>query len=324
MTSLRALHLLRSLLAVGLLGLLGVAQAQSPRTIRLVVPFGAGAVQDTLARAISVELGQAMNATVVVENRAGAGGTIGTASVARAAPDGNTLILAGASHTLGGHLYSKLSYDPIKDFIGAGYLGEAGYVLLVSSQLGANTVADFVRIVKANPGKFNYASAGNGSATHLGMASLLARAGLKMEHVPTKSTGEAVNEVLSGRVQAMVSATIAVMPFRGDARAKLIGYTAQTRSKFLPEVPTVSEGGIPGFEFTSWVGVLAPSATPRPEIDRLHGAIQKVMADPAVQERFTRMGVESGTRSVDDFQKLLRVDWDRAGEIVRASGAKID
>jgi tripartite-type tricarboxylate transporter receptor subunit TctC len=164
---------------------------------RIVVPFAAGGVQDIVARSFNAELGSLLGRTVIVENRAGAGGTIGTGSVAKSAPDGQTLILAAASHTIAGSLYSKLPYDPLKDFAPIAHIGNVDYVLLVSATVPAKTVADFVAYAKANPGKLNYASAGNGSATHLAMAYFASLAGIEMVHVPFKATGEAVNEVLT-------------------------------------------------------------------------------------------------------------------------------
>jgi tripartite-type tricarboxylate transporter receptor subunit TctC len=172
---------------------LGV-QAQSGVT-RIVVPFAAGGVQDILARAISAELGMQLGRSVIVENRPGAGNTIGTAFVAKAPPDGSTLILAAASHTISGSLYSQLPYHPINDFIGVAHIGSVDYVLMTSAAVPAQTVAEFVRFAKANPGKLNYASAGNGSATHLSMAYFTSLAGIEMVHVPFKATGEAINEV---------------------------------------------------------------------------------------------------------------------------------
>ncbi len=283
-----------------------------------------GAVQDTIARTFNSELGQLLGASVVVENRAGAGGTIGTAAVAKATPDGNTLVLAAASHTLGGHLYAKLPYDPINDFVGVSYLGNSGYVIAVPSNLGVSTLADYVRLIKSWPGQMNYASAGNGSATHLGMAYFLAKAGAEMQHIPMKSTGDAVTELLAGRVQGVTSAVIGIVPFRQDPRIKLLAYTGAQRSRFLPDLPTVAEAGVPGYRFDSWIGVLAPASTPRAEVERLNAAVQKVLADPIVQERFARLGVESTPMAADDFQKHLRADWDNAGAIVKASGARVE
>jgi tripartite-type tricarboxylate transporter receptor subunit TctC len=288
------------------------------------VPFGPGAVQDTVARTFNNELGQLLNAAVVVENRAGAGGTIGTAVVAKSAPDGNTLVLAAASHNLAGHMYSKLPYDPVKDFVGVTYLGNSGYVIAAPGNLGVSNLADYVKLLKAKPGGYNYASAGNGSATHLGMASFLAQAGAQMQHIPMKSTGDAVNEVLAGRVQGVVPAVIGVVGFKQDPRIKLLAYTGTKRSRFLPDLPTVAEAGVPGYHFDSWFGLLAPAATPKAEVERINAAMQKVLADPAVQQRFANLGVEPAPMSSEDFQKLLRADYETAGAIVKASGAKIE
>jgi tripartite-type tricarboxylate transporter receptor subunit TctC len=306
------------------LALAASTPALAQRVIRIVVPFGPGAVQDTIARTFNNELGQALNASVIVENRAGAGGTIGTALVAKAAPDGNTLVLAAASHMLAGHMYAKLPYDPLKDFVGVSYLGNSGYVIAAPGNLAVNNLADYIKLLKSRPGEYNYASAGNGSATHLGMASFLAKAGAQMQHIPMKSTGDAVNETLAGRVQGVVPAVIGVVPFRQDARIKLLAYTGTQRSRFLPELPTVAEAGVPGYKFDSWFGLLAPAAMPKAEVERMNAAMLKVLADPAVQQRFANLGVETMPMSSDEFNKLLRADWDTAATIVKASGAKIE
>jgi tripartite-type tricarboxylate transporter receptor subunit TctC len=306
------------------LALAASTPALAQRVIRIVVPFGPGAVQDTIARTFNNELGQALNASVIVENRAGAGGTIGTALVAKAAPDGNTLVLAAASHMLAGHMYAKLPYDPLKDFVGVSYLGNSGYVIAAPGNLAVNNLADYVKLLKSKPGGYNYASAGNGSATHLGMASFLAKAGAQMQHIPMKSTGDAVNETLAGRVQGVVPAVIGVVPFRQDPRIKLLAYTGTQRSRFLPELPTVAEAGVPGYKFDSWFGLLAPAAMPKAEVERMNAAMLKVLADPAVQQRFANLGVETAPMSSDEFNKLLRADWDTAATIVKVSGAKVE
>jgi tripartite-type tricarboxylate transporter receptor subunit TctC len=321
--SLRLQQLRRAGVAFAL-ALLASSPALAQRVIHIIVPFGPGAVQDTVARTFSNELGQLLNASLLVENRAGAGGTIGTAVVAKSAPDGNTRGLAAASHNLAGHLYSKLPYDPIKDFVGVTYLGNSGYVIAAPGNLGVNNLADYVKLLKSKPGAYNYASAGNGSATHLGMASFLAQAGAQMQHIPMKSTGDAVNEVIAGRVQGVVPAVIGVIGFKQDPRIKLLAYTGTQRSRFLPELPTVAEAGVPGYHFDSWFGLLAPAATPKAEVERINAAMQKVLADPAVQQRFANLGVEPAPMSSEDFQKLLRADYEPAGAIVKASGAKIE
>ena len=310
--------------AIALVLAAAASSALAQRVIRIVVPFGPGAVQDTVARTFNAELGQILGASVVVENRPGAGGTVGTGAVAKAT-DNNTLVLAAASHTLAGHLYSKLGYDPIKDFTGVAFIGNSGYVIAAPGSLGVNNLADYVKLLKDKRGELNYASAGNGSATHLGMAYFLSRAGVEMQHVPMKSTGDAVNEVLAGRVQGVTSALIGITAFKQDPRIKLLAYTGTQRSMFLPELPTVAEAGVPGYKFDSWIGVLAPATMPKAEVDRLNAAINKALADPAVQERLSRLGVETGTAMApDEFQKLLRADWDAAGALVKASGARIE
>jgi tripartite-type tricarboxylate transporter receptor subunit TctC len=297
--------------------------AFAERVIRIVVPYGPGAVQDTVARTFSQELGQALGASVIVENRPGAGGTVGTLAASKST-DNNTLVLAAASHNLAGHLYGKLGYDPVKDFTGVAYIGNSGYVIAAPGNLGVNTLADYVKLLKSKPGQLNYASAGNGSATHLGMAYFLAKAGAEMQHVPMKSTGDAVNEVLAGRVQGVVPALVGVMGFRNDPKIKLLAYTGTQRSKFLPELPTVAEAGVPGYKFDSWFGLLAPATMPAAEVEKIHAAMNKVLADPAVQQRLVQLGVEGGTMTVDAFQKLLRADYEQAAVLVKASGARIE
>ena len=308
--------------ALVLAGLQFPAWAQ--RVIRIVVPFGPGAVQDTVARTSSNELGQLLGASVVIDNRAGAGGTIGTASVAKAAPDGNTLVIAAASHTLAGHMYAKLSYDPIKDFAPVSLLGYSGYVIAAPASMGVSNLAEYIRQVKSKPKQLNYASAGNGSATHLGMASFMARAGLDMQHIPMKSTGDAVNEVLADRVQGVTGATIGLVGFRQDPRIKLLAYTGAKRSKFLPDLPTVAESGMSDFRFDSWFGLLAPAGTPKSEIDKINAAFQKAIADPVVLERLARVGLEVVTATPEEFAAILRTDWENAAAIVKASGAKVE
>ena len=300
------------------------SSAMAQKVIKMVVPFGPGAVQDTVARTFNNELGQILDATVIIENKAGAGSTIGTNFVAKSVPDGSTLILSAASHTLAGHLYEKLPYDPIKDFSPVSLIGYSGYVIGAPSSLGANNLRDYIRILKAKPKEYNYASAGNGSASHLGMASFLTRAGIDLQHIPMKSTGDAVNEVLANRVQGVTSATIGLIGFRQDARIKLLAYTGKQRSKFLPEIPTVSESGVPGFHFDSWMGLLAAANTPKLEVERINRAMIKVLADPMVQERLVKLGLEIQTASPEEFQQILIADWQNAALIVKSSGAKLE
>lgn len=297
--------------------------AFAQRVIKVVVPYGPGATLDIVARSISTELGRELGNTVIVENRAGAGGTIGTTAVAKST-DGNTLLLTATSHNLAGHLYRKLGYHPINDFKPVAYIGTAGFILAVPERLGVNTLAEFVTKLKEHPGELNYSSAGNGGATHLGMEALLNQAGAKMQHIPMKGTGDAVNEVVSGRADATIAAVIALTGFVQDPRIKLLGFSGAKRAALLPELPTLAEAGMPGFKFETWFALLAPASMAQGELDRVHAAMERVLADKTVQARLKRQGMELGTMSVNDLGKLLRTDYEAAGRLVKSTGASVD
>jgi tripartite-type tricarboxylate transporter receptor subunit TctC len=315
----------RNFLGTGLALAAGSALAQSNTKIaRIVVPFAAGGVQDLLARAMSTELGAALGQTVIIENRPGAGGTVGTGYVARSAPDSGAMVLGAASHNIAGSLYTKLNYDPQKDFAPMAHIGTADYVLMIHPDVPAKTAAEYIRYAKANPGKLNYATAGIGSATHLSMAYFNGLAGIDVVHVPLKATGEAINEVISGRAQAVIAASIGALAFAKDSRIRLIGVTSPKRSKYLPEMPTIAESGLPGYQFDSWFGLLGPAATPAAEINRVNAAMAKVLKDPVVLERLDKQGIEPLAMSNAEFAKLLAVDYKRMAEVVKASGAKVE
>ena len=317
---------IRALIALLLARVAATAAAQTPTggVTRIIVPFGAGGVQDILARAISAELATALGRSVIVENRAGAGGTIGTASVAKAAPDGHTLILSAASHTINGSLYAKLPYDPIREFTGVAHIGTVEYVLMIDAGLPAKTVKEFVDYAKANPGKLNYSTAGSGTATHLSMAYFAGLAGIDMVHVPYKATNEAVNEVVAGRSHAVIAANIGAMPFVKDARVRMLGVTSAKRSKFLPELPTIAEAGVPGYEFDSWLGLLAPAGIPKPVVEQINAALRTLLKDPVILDRLARQGIEPQALSPEAFNALLRADFAKMARVVKASGARID
>lgn len=303
---------------------LQTAHAQSGKTVRIVVPFAAGGVQDILARSLSAELGIALGQTVIVENKAGAGGTIGTAAVARGDADGTSMVMAAASHNIVGTLYNKLPYDPQKDFAPLAHIGTASYVLMIHPDVPAKNAAEFIRYAKANPGKLNYATAGVGSATHLSMAYFNSMAGIDIVHVPLKATGEAINEVISGRAHAVIAANIGALAFAKDSRIRLLGVTSPKRSKFLPDLPTIAESGLPGYQFDSWLGLLGPASVPAAEANRIQAAVSKLLKDPAILERLDKQGIEPQIMSNADFGKLLAVDYQRMSAVVKASGAKAD
>ena len=315
----------RDFLGTGLALTAGAALAQSnTRVQRIIVPFAAGGVQDILARSLSTELGLALGQTVIVENKPGAGGTVGTGYVAKSAPDSGAMVLAAASHNIAGSLYTKLTYDPQKDFAPMAHIGTADYVLMIHPDVPAKTAGEFIRYAKANPGKMNYATAGIGSATHLSMAYFNGLAGIDVVHVPLKATGEAINEVISGRAQAVIAASIGALAFMKDSRIRLVGVTSPKRSKYLPDVPTIAESGLPGYQFDSWFGLLGPAATPAAEINRVNTAMAKLLKDPVILERLDKQGIEPLAMNNADFAKLLAVDYKRMAEVVKASGAKVE
>ena len=266
----------------------------------------------------------ALGQTVIIENRPGAGCTVGTGYVAKSTPDGSTMVMAAASHNIAGSLYTKLTYDPQKDFAPMAHIGTADYVLMIHPDVPAKTAAEYIRYAKANPGKMNYATSGVGSATHLSMAYFNGLAGINVVHVPLKATGEAINEVISGRAQAVIAASIGALAFAKDSRIRIIGVTSRQRSKYLPDVPTIADSGLPGYQFDSWFGLLGPVATPTAEVNRINTAVAKLLKDPVVLERLDKQGIEPLAMSNADFAKLLAADYKRMAEVVRASGAKVE
>jgi len=311
-------------LIAGLALALAAGSACAQAVTRIIVPFAAGGVQDILARAISSELGTAIGRTVIVENRAGAGGTIGTALVAKSPPDGHTLVLAAASHTINGSLHAKLAYDPIRDFSGVAHIGTVEYVLMIHPSIPAKTVREFVDYARARPGKLNYSTAGVGTATHLSMAYFASLAGIDMVHVPFKGTNEAVSEVLAGRADAVIAANISALSFTKDSRVRMLAVTSAKRSKFLPDLPTIADSGVPGYEFDSWLGLLGPAGIPKATVDEINLAVASLLRDPVILERLSKQGIEPQALSPEAFDALLRADFEKMARIVKASGARVE
>lgn len=302
-------------------GVSGPAAAE--RVIRIIVPYGPGATLDTVARNLNVDLGKALGATVIVENRAGAAGSLGTAYVARAT-DNNTLLLTAASHNLAPYLYRTPGYDPVKDFAAVAYLGNAGFVIAAPGKLGVNSLQDYISLIKAKPGELNYSSAGNGGATHLAMASFLTTIHGEIQHIPMKATGDAINEVLAGRAQGTAAAVPAIIGFKSDTRIKMLAYTGAKRSPLLPDLPTAGEAGAPGFKYDTWFGLLAPKSMPKSDVEKINAAMNKALADPEVQARLSKLGVEYAPMSIADFDTLLKKDYEASGKLVKAVGLQIE
>jgi tripartite-type tricarboxylate transporter receptor subunit TctC len=297
------------------------AEVWPNKPIKIIVPFSPGSVQDALARSFSNELGAALGEAVIVENKAGAGGTVGTGIVAKSSPDGYTFLMAAASHNINGSLFSKLSFDPIKDFTGAAYIGTSSYVMMTNSEFPAKSVAEFIALAKANPGQYNYASAGNGSASHLAMAYFDSMAGIQLVHIPTKGTGDAITELLAGRAQAVIAANVAALPFANDARIRFLGVSSEKPSPFVPGVPPIGNT-VKGYVFDSWFGLLAPAGTPQEIISKMQAQMGKILKQPEIIERMKRQGVEIGRLTPGEFNQLLVGDYVRMAKVVKASGAK--
>jgi len=289
------------------------------KLMRIVVPFAAGGAREVLARTFYSELGAALGTTAIIDNRPGAGGAIGTASVARSAPDGQTLIFAASSHNVTALLGANPPYDPIRDFAAVANVGMQSYVLMASAAVPASTVAELVKYARANPGKLNYASAGHGSSSHLAMAYFASLAGLDMVHIPFKSTADANNDVLAARSHAVIVPNVGAIPFAKDERMRLLGVTSQKRSAFLPSVPPVAES-VPGYEFDSWFGLLAPAKTPKAVIERINAEVGKLLRDPVILGRLASQGVEPRPLSPEAFEKLIRQDHEDMARVVKAVG----
>ena len=313
-----------ALIGMALFSLAALATAQSlvGRPIKVVVTFPAGGVNDLVTRSFTTELGAALGTSVIVENRAGAGGTIATAMVAKAAPDGQTLLFNAAAHTINGSLYQKLSYDPIKDFAGVATVGTSSYQLITSVDLPAKNVAELIVYAKANPGKLNYTSSGIGSAGHLSMAYFAGLSGVDIVHIPMKGMAEAANEAVAGRSQMMIFA--GGTQYAREPRVRLMAVTSMKRSKFLPDTPTINESGLPGYDFDTWYGFLAPAATPRLIVARINAEINKLLKEPVILERLTKQNLEPLSTTPEQFDQLLRENFKKMAKVVAISGAKID
>lgn len=287
---------------------------------RIIVPFSAGGAREMPARVIQEELGKELGQSWIIENKPGAGGAIGTSFVAKAVPNGQTLLMAASSHFVTAAMGAKPFYDPVKDFVPVANIGKQSYVLIVNASLPVKNAAELIAYAKKNPGVLNYNSAGVASSTHLAMAYFASAANVSMEHIPFKGTQEAANDVSGGRGHLVIVPTAGVGVFLQDKRLRIIGITAQKRSNLLPNVPTISESGLPGFLFESWFGLLAPRATPPEVIAKINTAVNKVIAIKEVNDRLQNLGIETAYLNVEGFNKLFLADRDLMTRIVKDSG----
>jgi len=304
---------------------LAVAQEYPDKPVHLIVPFPPGGGADILARTVAPRLAQALGKPIVVENKPGAGGNVGAEYVARAAPDGYTLLYGtNGTHGINASLYRNLRFDPAKDFIPVSRMTTIAAMLIVNNQFPPTTVDELIRYAKANPGKVNFASAGNGTTSHLAGELFKTMAGIDIVHVPYRGGAPAVTDLIGGQVQMMIDVMPNALPLARDGRARGIAVSTATRYPGAPEYPTIAESGLPGFEASAWDGIFVPAGTPAPIVARLNAAIRETVEDPQVAEALKARGAQPMPNSPEAFARHIAESSDRWARAVRASGAKID
>jgi tripartite-type tricarboxylate transporter receptor subunit TctC len=318
--------ILRSLLVLAAAFFASATHAQEwpVRPVRLVVPFPAGGPTDVLSRVVADKLTAQLKQPVVVENKPGAGGAIGADLVAKSAPDGYTFVLATSStHSVGPHL-SKMPYDAERDFTPIVWLGDAARVLVVSPKLGVTNVKELIALAKAQPGKLNYASSGVGSVVHLATAHFASMAGIQLSHVPYKGIQQSVPDLIAGDVSMLFDNIMTVQPHVRSGRLTALGISTLKRSPIVPEIPTIDEAGVPGFENQTWFGIYAPAGLAKPIADRMNAELNKVIADPAVVERFTQLGFGPAGGTPAEFAAMVRRDSQRWVQVIRENNIKAE
>jgi tripartite-type tricarboxylate transporter receptor subunit TctC len=318
-----------ALLAAGL-ALAGVAAAQSQtpdypaRPVRVVVPFSPGGAVDGPMRLLAEGLTKRLGQAVFVENKPGAGATIGTELVAKAAADGYTLLLASQTNAISATLYSKLPYDPIEDFTPISLIGREPGVVVVHPSLPVRTLQELIAYVKAHPGEVDYASSGNGSGQHLFAALLCSMTGMKMNHVPYRGSGQATTDVLGGQVKVAIPGTAGMVGHIRAGKLRALAVTGAKRSPQLPDVPTVAEAGVPGYEAYIWMGLLAPKGTPPAIVERLHREVVSVLATDDVKRYMEGAGIEIVGSTPASFGTFYRAEKALWAKVIRETGARID
>jgi tripartite-type tricarboxylate transporter receptor subunit TctC len=301
------------------------AQAYPAQRINYVAPYPAGTTTDIIARIIAQILTTASGQTVVVDNRPGAGGTVGSTYVAKARPDGYTLLQASVStHGINPSLYPNLAYDAVKDFEPVALIGSSPNVVVVNPALPIKSIAELIAAAKAKPGALRFASAGNGSSQHLSGEMFKMLAKVDLQHVPYKGGAAAMTDVIGGQVDLMFEIMPTAMVQARAGKVRALAVTSAKRSPAAPELPTVAESGVPGYEMNTWHGTLAPAHTPKEIVTQLHGWIRKGLNTPEMQKHFAELGLSSDNSSPEDFGAYIRAEVARWAPVVRASGAKID
>ena len=316
-----ALALLFSLVFAGSV----FAQAYPQKPVKIIVAFTAGSATDILARVVAEHLAKSLGQPFVVENKPGAGGSVGTAQAKDAPPDGYTLVAAGSGpFGINPAIYSKLPYDPLKDFELIGNIVLTPQALVVGAQAPYQTLRDFVAAAKAKPGEIAYASLGNGSTSHLTMEAFQSAAGIKLNHIPFKGSSDAQTQLIGGQVPVMSDTVPGVLAQVKAGKLRALGVAIPQRSPYLPDVPTIAEQGFAGFESVGWIGLAAPAKTPAPILDRLNAEIKKMLQDPAVKARFEQLAFTPVGDSRAEFTAFVRSEIAKWSKVAKDSGAKAD
>jgi len=313
-------------LAAALVVFAGAALAQGypNRPIKLIVPLAAAGTGDTLARAVGEAMARELGQPVVIENKPGAGGLVGTEMVATSAPDGYTLLAVSPSHVINPALHAKKTYDPLRDFETITVMANTHQVIVAHPSTPASSIKELVDYAKKNPGKLTYGSAGTGSATHLNMELFKSMAGVDILHVPYKGSTQARQDVLSGQVNLAMDGLLPVQPLIKDGRLRALAITSSRRAQSNPDLPTIAEAGVSGYVSDTWYGILAPAKTPKDVVAKLHAAAVKALKSPEVADRLTKLGAEPVGNTPEDFAKMLASEQKVWTKVVKDTGAKVD
>ena len=313
-----------SALCLGATALPAVAQSYPNKAVKLIVPYPPGGPTDIVARLVGQKLQDQTGQPFLIENRPGAGGNLGAEAVARSAPDGYTLLIATTAHAINPALFSKMTYQMLSDFTPVSQLTSGPLVIVAAPQLPANNVKELVALAKQRKDPLNFASSGNGQSTHLSAELFNTMAGTKMVHVPYKGSAPALTDVMAGQADLMFDTMLSAMPHVRGGKLKALAVTSAQRSPAAPDIPTVAEAGLPGYEAIAWNGLLAPAGTPQAVLDKLNDELQKALGNAEVKEKFAAQGFTAAWNKPKDFGNFLQSEVTKWAGVVKASGAKLD
>jgi tripartite-type tricarboxylate transporter receptor subunit TctC len=304
---------------------LAAAQEYPNKPIRVIVPYAAGGLPDTMARLVGAKMSEALGQQIVVDNRGGAGGIVGTTEVAKAAPDGYMLLVADVGQiAINPHLFAKLPYEPLKDLVGVSLLGTSVLYLVAHPSVQANSMQELIALAKAQPGKLSYGSSGIGSIHHLATEALKVGLGLDIVHVPYKGTGQSVPALLGGQVQLLYAALPSIESHFKAGKVKIFAISTSLRSPQMPEIPTVAEMGVPGYDFVPEIALYAPAGTPREVVAKLAAQASRAVKSADVTARFKQLGIDPVGSTPESLAQMNKVNYEKYARVVKASGAKID